>query len=88
MKKIKVDNFKKKENVVTLFEDVIGIVQKEDIQKMFRLAFRNVDLRFKNLKESQINEFCEELIRNLRILIAKVLNIRTKNIPLLSAKVM
>ena len=72
MKKIKVENFKKKENVVTLLEDVIEIVQKEDIQKMFRLAFRNVGLRFKDLKEPQIKEFCEKLIMGLRILINKL----------------
>jgi len=68
MKKIKIENFKKKENVVILLEDVIGVIQKENTQKMFRLAFRNVDLRFKDLKESQIHNFCEKLIRDLRVL--------------------
>ena len=72
IRKIKVENFKKREPVVKLLENLIEVVQKEDVQKMFRSAFRNVDLRFKDLKESHIEEFCEKFVRDLRVLVNKL----------------
>ncbi len=70
--KINIKSFKKKENVIQLIEEVIQIIQQEDINKMFKLAFRNVDLRFKNLKESQLEDFIKKTTNMLRILANKL----------------
>ncbi len=51
---------------------MIKTVSKEDIKKIYKSAFRNVDLRFKNLKESEIDTFIDKTIKNLNILKNKI----------------
>ncbi|MBI4918443.1 nucleotidyl transferase AbiEii/AbiGii toxin family protein [archaeon] len=70
--KTNLDKFKGKKETIKLIEDAITTMQQEDIKKMFKLAFRNVDLKFKNLKESQLQNFVEETIKKLRIMINKL----------------
>ncbi len=70
--KIDVRKFKNKENVVKLIEEVIAVANEEDILKLYRSAFRNVDMKFKNLKESQLDSFLRTIIRKLRVLINKL----------------
>ena len=65
--RIKIDSFHKKKKVAELLDEVISVIQQEDMERMFRLAFRNVDLRFKNLKEHQLSKFLEGIVRKLRI---------------------
>lgn len=40
---------------------------------LYKKAFRNVDLRFKNLRESDIESFVFKLVRNLRVFKNKIL---------------
>ena len=65
--RIKIDSFHKKKKVAELLDEVISVIQQEDMERMFRLAFRNVDLRFKNLKEHQLSKFLEGIVRKLRV---------------------
>lgn len=69
IKKIEINKFTKKEPIIKLLEELIETLQKEGIQKIFRLAFKNVDLRFKDIKENQLEDFCTKLVRELRTLI-------------------
>ena len=55
--KIMVEKITKKKEVVELLQRVIDTAQTQDIKIMFKLAFRNVDLKFKDMKESKIEEF-------------------------------
>ena len=70
--KIDVGTFRGNPNVVALMEDLINALQSEDISALYKKAFRNVDLRFKDLKESQIKTFAAKLIRDLRMFKNKV----------------
>lgn len=72
MDKINISSFKNKENTIQLIQNVIRAVQEEDIKKMFKLSFRNIDLRFKNLKEPQLEKFIQKTIKELRILVNKL----------------
>jgi predicted nucleotidyltransferase component of viral defense system len=70
--KVNVSSYTKKRNIMELINRVIDTAQEEDLKKMFKLAFRNVDLRFKNLKESQIDKFVQDTVGRLRILVNKL----------------
>ena len=65
--------FKNNPNVAKLIDDAVEIIEKEDIVPLYKKAFRNADLRFKSLKESEIKTFVEKLIRDLRILKNKII---------------
>ncbi len=64
--------FKGNPNVSSLIDDAVKAIENEDIVPLYKKAFRNVDLRFKSLKESQIKSFVEKLVRDLRILKNKI----------------
>ncbi|MBS3108209.1 RNA methyltransferase [Candidatus Woesearchaeota archaeon] len=51
----------------------------EEIISLYKKAFKNVDLRFKNLKESNIKSFISELIKNLRIFRNKITKYAYRN---------
>ncbi len=70
--KINLEKFEGKENVIKLIQDSIQTIQQEDINKMFKLAFRNIDLKFKNLKEPQLKNFIQQTINKLKIVINKI----------------
>src|SRR3989338_1170249 len=53
--KIDINKFKHNKNIANLVEQLINSIEKEDATKLYRLAFRNIDLRFKDLKESEID---------------------------------
>ncbi len=64
--------FIRNQNVINLLDNIIKITEKEDILRLYKSAFRNVDLRFKDLKQSQLDSFITKLIRNLRIFKSKI----------------
>lgn len=55
-------------NIIELLNNLIAMLQNEDILGLYKKAFRNVDLRFRDLKEPDINKFIFKIIRDLRIL--------------------
>jgi len=65
--KLNLETFRGNLNVIKLIDDLINAIKEENIAALYKDAFRNVDLRFKDLKESQIETFISELIRDLRI---------------------
>lgn len=64
---VDIKNFTHNQNVINLVDDVIKTIEEEDISTLYKYAFRNVDLRFKDLKESEIDGFVAKLVRNLRV---------------------
>lgn len=68
MKRIDIDKFKHNQNIINLIDEFISVVLSQDVTKLFKNAFKNVDLRFKDLKESQVGQFSSKLVRKLRIL--------------------
>lgn len=69
---IEIKNFVHNKNVANLTEQVIEKIEKEDIIKLYKSAFKNVDLRFKDLRPSQIGTFVSKLVRDLRIFKNKI----------------
>jgi len=69
---ISFDTFKNNLEVVNLIDQVINVILNEDLKKLFKQAFKNVDLGFKNLKEIQIDRFNVNLLKNLRVLKNKI----------------
>jgi predicted nucleotidyltransferase component of viral defense system len=65
---INIKTFKRNIKVIDLIDKFIGAVLNEDVMMLFKDAFRNVDLMFKGLKESEVPRFTSKTIRNLRIL--------------------
>lgn len=70
--KIDIKTFIHNKNVINLVDSLTRIIEKEDILALYKSAFRNVDLRFKDLKQSQLDAFVLKLIRNLRIFKNKI----------------
>ena len=64
--KIAVEKIVKKKEVAELLQRVIDTAQAQDIKIMFKLAFRNVDLKFKDMKGSKIEEFVAATIHKIR----------------------
>lgn len=52
--------------LVELIDRVLEIMDKDDVVKSYKKAFRNVDLRFKDLREPQVIGFIEKTKRELR----------------------
>lgn len=70
--KLDLKTFRNNPKVVALIDDLINTIQDEDMVALYKRAFRNVDLRFKYLKESEIDAFVMKLSRELRILKNKI----------------
>ncbi len=70
--KINPKTFRNNPNVIALIEDLVNTIQNENIVSLYKKAFRNVDLRFKDLKESEIENFTIKVVRDLRIFKNKV----------------
>ena len=70
--RVNINKFIHNLNVVRLIEKLLKIIEREDILKLYKYAFRNVDLRFRDLKQSQVDNFVSKLMRNLRILRNKI----------------
>ncbi len=64
---IEIKSFVRNKNVVNLVEQAIEKIGEDDIIVLYKSAFRNADLRFKDLKQAQLGDFISKLIRNLRI---------------------
>lgn len=54
--------------VIKLIDGLIRIIGEEDVVRLYRSAFRNVDLRFRDLKQSEVGSFVSKFVTNLRIL--------------------
>lgn len=65
--KLNLKTFKNNPHVVALIDDLINTIQNEDIVSLYKNTFHNVDLRFKDLKKSEIETFVSKLVRDLRI---------------------
>lgn len=72
LRKVDVSTYKKKSNVQKLLQNVIQTLQKEDVISMYKAAFRNVDLRFRDVKPACIGVFVNDAIRKLRIAVNKL----------------
>ncbi len=70
--KIDLHVFRNNPNVVRLIDDAVKVLENEEILSLYKKAFRNVDLRFKSLKESEIGKFAAKAIRDLRVLRNKI----------------
>lgn len=70
--KLNFEIFKGNKNVIKLIDNLIENINNEEIVPLYKKAFRNVDLRFKDVKESNIEEFIFKLIRQLRIFKNKI----------------
>lgn len=68
--KIAPEKIVKKKEVAELLQQVINSAQNQDTNTMFKLAFRNVDLKFRDIKESKINEFVAGTIQKIRKVIS------------------
>ena len=68
--KIAPEKITKKKEVAKLLQRVINTAQTQDTATLFRLAFRNVDLKFKDIKESKIDEFVAATIQKIRKVIS------------------
>lgn len=64
--------FRNNPKVIALIDDLTNTIQKENMKALYKRAFHNVDLRFKSLKESEIDAFVAKLIRDLRALKNKI----------------
>jgi predicted nucleotidyltransferase component of viral defense system len=69
---IDIDTFKHNQNVVQLLDKGIDIIMNENIAKLFKNAFRNVDLGFKDVKASEVDRFTVKALRSLRIVKNKI----------------
>lgn len=72
LNKLDLGVFKNNPNVVKLIGDAIATIEKEDVVSLYKKEFRNVDLRFKSLKESEIEKFIAKLSRELKIIKNKI----------------
>lgn len=68
LSKLDLEVFKNNPNVIELVGDAIETIEKEEIASLYKKAFRNVDLRFRSLKESEIEKFIAKLNRELKVL--------------------
>lgn len=66
--KLDLEIFKGNQNVSRLIDDAVKAIESEEVVLLYKKAFRNVDLRFKSLKEPKIEEFVAKLVRDLRLL--------------------
>ena len=64
--KLNISTFKGNKNVINMIDSLIETVNNEEIVILYKKAFRNIDLRFKDLKESNIKSFIFKLVNNLR----------------------
>lgn len=67
LSKLDLKTFKNNTHVAALIDDLINTIRERDIVSLYKKSFRNVDLRFKDLRESGIEAFITKLIRDLRI---------------------
>jgi len=68
LKKVEPKMFPEPKKLSELIDNVLEIMQRDDLIKSYKKAFRNIDLRFKDLKEPQVNGFVEKTKRELRTL--------------------
>ena len=67
LKTVEPSQFPEPEKLADLVDNVLDVLENEEgLVKSYKKAFRNVDLRFKNLKENQVTDFIEKTKRDLR----------------------
>ena len=72
IKKLDLGIFKGNPNVTELIDDTVKTIENGEIAPLYKKAFRNVDLRFKSLKGSEVEKFVSKLVRDLRLLKNKI----------------
>ena len=70
--KLNISAFKGNKNVIMITDNLIESINNEETIPLYKKTFRNVDLRFKNLKESDVEYFISRLTKNLRIFKNKI----------------
>ena len=65
---IDIAGFKHNQNVIDLIDNFINTILNQDVIRLFKNAFRNADLRFKDLKEGSVEQFTLKTVRSLRTL--------------------
>jgi len=65
---INIARFKHNQNVINLIDEFINTILNQDVIRLFKNTFRNVDLRFKDLKEGGVEQFTLKTVRSLRTL--------------------
>lgn len=68
--KVAAEKITKRPEVAELIKNVIETVESHDMKMMFKLAFRNVDLRFKGIAEPKIEPFVKNTVQKLRKVIS------------------
>lgn len=66
LSKVDLNIFKGNQKVIELIENLIDLINKKDSKLMYRQAFRNFDLNFKDLKEQNVEKFISKLTTELR----------------------
>lgn len=66
--KVNITPFIRNQDVITLIDNLIRIIGEEDVVRLYKSAFRNVDLRFRDLKPSQVDSFVSKFVKKMRIL--------------------
>lgn len=66
LRKVEPASFPEPEKLAKLMDEVLQICEDDTLIRSYKKAFRNIDLRFKNLKESQVRTFIEKTKRQLR----------------------
>jgi len=65
---IDITGFRHNQNVINLVDKFINTILNQDVIRLFKNAFRNVDLRFKDLKDGGVEQFTLKTVRNMRIM--------------------
>ncbi len=72
IKNVNIEQWKGNKNVQQLLQKTIETMKEEDINTMFKTAFRNINMKFKNLKESQLQTFMQQTERDMYRVISMI----------------
>ena len=67
LRKVVPPTFDKPDKLAELIERVLGVIEDNALVSSYRKSFRNIDLRFRDLKESNMAQFIDKTQRRLRI---------------------
>ncbi len=66
--KIDRTTFTHNKEVIKLIDNLVKTIEEEDIISLYKSAFRNVDLRFRDLNQAQVEGFVSRFVKEMRIL--------------------
>ena len=79
LKNVESISFTEPEKLSDLIDKVLIILEKGELIESYKAACRNIDLRFKDLKEPQVKPFVEKTIRKLRMFRNELRKIASKS---------